>query len=242
MFGLRSVFVTGGSRGIGAAVVRALAPLCNVAFTYRSSRAEAEALEKELAPYGGVRAFFCDVADPASVGAAVDAAKARFGSMDGLVNCAGVSSKGLFQDVTDEEWRRVFSTNCDGAFYVTRALLPGMISAGRGSIVNVSSVWGVCGGAAEVAYSASKAALIGMTRALAKEVAPSGVTVNAVAPGAVDTDMMKCYTPAEIAEIEREIPLGRMASPAEIADAVVYLLGGRYVTGQVLTVDGGFTG
>ena len=238
---MSTVFVTGGSRGIGAAVVRALAQEHNVAFTYHSSEARARALEEELRDFGGVKAFFCDVSDPASVSAAERAVRERFGGADMLVNCAGVSSRGLLQDVTEEEWRRLFAVNCDGAFYVTKAFLPHMISKKKGSIVNVSSVWGVRGGAFEAAYSASKAALIGMTLALAKEVAPSGITVNALAPGAVATDMMKCYSPEELAALEEDIPLGRMATPEEIALAVRFLLTHGYITGQVLTVDGGFT-
>lgn len=239
---MSTAFVTGGSRGIGAAVVRALAPTCNVAFTYLNSEDAAKSLEEELKEYGGVKAFRCDVADPDSVRETAAAVRARFGAADMLVNCAGVSSRGLLQDVSDEEWRRIFAVNCDGAFFVTRALLPDMISRKRGSIVNVASVWGVAGGAAEAAYSASKAALIGLTKALAKEVAPCGITVNAVAPGAVDTDMMKCYSADEIAQVCADIPLGRMATPDEIASAVVFLLRHGYVTGQTLTVDGGFVG
>lgn len=238
---MSTVFVTGGSRGIGAAVVRALAQEHNVAFTYHSSEERARALEEELRGFGGVKAFFCDVSDPASVSAAERAVRERFGGADMLVNCAGVSSRGLLQDVTEEEWRRLFAVNCDGAFYVTKAFLPHMISKKKGSIVNVSSVWGVRGGAFEATYSASKAALIGMTLALAKEVAPSGITVNALAPGVVATDMMKCYSPEELAALEEDIPLGRMATPEEIALAVRFLLTHGYITGQVLTVDGGFT-
>lgn len=183
----------------------------------------------------------CDVASPSSVAEAAKQVRARFGGVDMLVNCAGVSLRGLFQDTTDEEWRRVFAVNSDGAFNVTREFLPAMIAKKRGSIVNVSSMWGVTGASCEVAYSASKAALIGMTRALAKEVAPSNIRVNAVAPGAVDTDMMKCYSPEELAAVTADIPLGRLAAPEEIARAVKFLLESEYITGQVLTVDGGFT-
>ncbi len=231
-----TAFVTGGSKGIGADVVRALAPRGNVAFTYNSSEESAFALERELASFGGVKAFRCDVRDPA-----VSAVRARFGSPDIVVNCAGVSLRKLFQDTSEEDWREMFSVNCDGAYRVTRAFLPDMLAKKRGAVVNVSSVWGSVGASFEVAYSASKAALEGLTRALAKEVALSGVRVNAVAPGAVDTDMMRVYSAEEIASVERDIPLGRLASPDEIAAAVLFLLDNGYVTGQTLTVDGGFT-
>lgn len=236
-----TAFVTGGSKGIGAAVVRALAPRGNVAFTYNSSEESAFALERELASFGGVKAFRCDVRDPASVEETASAVRARFGSPDIVVNCAGVSLRKLFQDTSEDDWREMFSVNCDGAYRVTRAFLPDMLAKKRGAVVNVSSVWGSVGASFEVAYSASKAALEGLTRALAKEIALSGVRVNAVAPGAVDTDMMRVYSAEEIASLERDIPLGRLASPDEIAAAVLFLLDNGYVTGQTLTVDGGFT-
>lgn len=238
---MATVFVTGGSRGIGAAVVRALAPRGNVAFTYNASEDAALALERELAAYGGVKAFRCDVRDARSVAETAAAVRARFGAPEAVVNCAGVSLKKLFQDTSEEDWREVFAVNCDGAYRVSRAFLPDMLTRKNGAIVNVSSVWGKSGASLEVAYSASKAALEGMTRALAKEVALSGVRVNAVAPGAVDTDMMKSYSAEEIALVEGDIPFGRLASPDEIAAAVLFLLDNGYITGQTLTVDGGFT-
>lgn len=237
---MTTALVTGGGKGIGAAIVRALAPRGNVAFTYNVSEESALALEKELASFGGVKAFRCDVRDARSVESVASEVRRRFGAPDVVVNCAGVSLKKLFQDTTEEEWRDVFAVNCDGAYRVTRAFLPDMIAKNRGVVVNVSSVWGSVGASCEVAYSASKAALEGMTRALAKEVAPSGVRVNAVAPGVVDTDMMKGYSAEDMALIEQDISLGRLASPEEIAAAAVFLIDNGYITGQTLTVDGGF--
>ena len=216
-------FVTGGSRGIGAAIVRALAKHGNVAFTRHTSEAAARALEAEF-PGGGVKAFECDVRDPEALRATAEAVRARFGAPSVVVNSAGIALRALFQDTTEEDWRDIFAVNFDAARRVTRLFLPDMISRRRG----------------EVAYSASKAALEGFTRALAKEVAPSGVRVNAVAPGVVDTDMMKGYSAEDAAAIADSLPLGRMATPDEIASAVDFLVTHEYITGQVLTVDGGF--
>lgn len=232
---MKTIFITGGSRGIGEAVVRAAATEYNVAFSFNKSADRAAALAKEL----GAFAVQADVSDSASVDAAVKKVEDRFGGIDLLVNNAGVSSSGLLQDVSDGEWRRIFAVNCDGTFYVTRAVLPYMIKKQRGAIVNVSSIWGRVGGSCEAAYSASKAAVIGLTKALAKEVAPSNITVNAVAPGAIDTDMMKVYSSEDVKALEYEIPLGRLGTPGEVASAVMFLLQNPYVTGQVLGIDGG---
>lgn len=237
----KTIFITGGSRGIGEAVARAAAGKYNVAFTYLKSEDRAKALESELSEkFGGVFAVKCDVADENSVLSAVAAVKARFKHIDILVNNAGVSKSGLLIDMLPEEWRALMAVNLDGAYLMTHAVLPDMLAAKRGAIVNVSSVWGIQGASCEVAYSASKAALIGFTKALAKEVAPMGVTVNAVAPGAIDTDMMKCYTAEETAALIAEhIPLGRLGSPAEVAAAILFLTEHPYITGQTLSVDGG---
>ena len=236
----KTILVTGGSRGIGEAVVRAAAGNYNVAFTYLHSEQRAKALEAELnSKFGGVAAIKCDVSSPQSVGEAVAEAKKRFKRIDILVNNAGMSKNGLLIDTTPNEWRALMSVNLDGAFYAIREVLPDMLSRGEGAIVNVSSVWGVQGGSYEVAYSASKAALIGLTKALAKEVAPMGIMVNAVAPGAIDTDMMKRYTRDEVtALIEEHIPAGRLGNPSEVAAAILFLAGQPYITGQVLGVDG----
>ncbi len=237
----KTIFITGGSRGIGEALVRAAAGKYNVAFTYCHNEMRAKEIESELdGKYGGILAIKCDVSSPSDVHTAVEAAKKRFKRVDILINNAGVSASGLLVDMTPEEWRSLMAVNLDGAFFAAREVLPDMLSRGGGAIVNVSSVWGVRGGACEVAYSASKAALIGMTKALAKEVAPMGVTVNAVAPGAIDTDMMKRYSPEEISALTDEhIPLGRLGKPSEVAEAILFLVEQPYVTGQILGVDGG---
>lgn len=235
----KTVLVTGGSRGIGAAIVKAATDKgYRVAFTYNVN--SKRAVEVEKASAGMAFAVQCDVSSPESVLKMTKEVKKRLGHIDMLVNNAGICKSQLFQDVTDEDWRKMFAVNVDGAFYVTRAVVEEMIFRQSGSIVNVSSMWGRVGASMEVAYSSSKAALIGMTKALAKELAPSHVTVNAVAPGAVDTDMMKGYTEEELSALCEEIPLGRLASPTEIASAVLYMLEAPYVTGQVLGVDGGY--
>lgn len=237
----KTIFITGGSRGIGEAVVRMAAGKYNVAFTYNTSKEKARCLQQELdSRYGGVLALECDVTNPKSVSAAIDAAKKRFGKIDILVNNAGVAMSGLLIDTSLDEFKRIFDVNVNGTFNVTKAVLPDMLSSGRGSIVNVSSVWGIKGASMEVAYSSSKAAIIGFTKALAKEVAPMGVLVNAVAPGAVDTDMMSVYTQSEIDELcENSIPLGRLASPAEIAKGIMYLAESGYCVGEVLSITAG---
>ncbi len=190
--------------------------------------------------FGGVLAIECDVTNPDSVSNAVETAKKRFGKIDILVNNAGVAKSGLLIDTSLDDFKRIFDVNVNGTFNVTKAVLPDMLSRGQGSIVNLSSVWGEKGASMEVAYSASKAAVIGFTKALAKEVAPMGVLVNAVAPGAVDTDMMSAYTPLEKDELCRDsIPLCRLATPSEIAKAILYLAESGYCVGSVLSITAG---
>lgn len=233
-----NVLVTGGGRGIGEAIVRTLANKYKVAFTYNQSEEKALSLEKELE--GRVKAFKCDVSSAEDVKRMANEVRSSFGKINMLVNNAGVSMTKLFQDLSDDDWRKVMGVNLDGTFFVTREFVPDMISAGFGRIVNVSSMWGISGASMETAYSASKAGVIGLTKALAQELAPSGITVNAVAPGAIDTDMMHEYSPDEISDFASTIPLGRLGTPDEVAHAVDYLLSASYVTSGILSIDGGF--
>lgn len=234
----KTIFITGGSRGIGEAIVREAAGKMNVAFTYFNSEERALLLQYELRDMG-VIAVKCDVRDKLSVAQAVNAVKERFGRVDILVNNAGVACDGLLIDLSDEQWKDCFDVNVNGTYNVTKAVLPDMLSDMRGSIVNMSSVWGVVGVSNEVAYSAAKAAIIGFTKALAKEVAPMGVRVNAIAPGAIDTDMMRAYNKDEIETLCREnIPLGRLGGADEIAKAVLFAAESSYMSGAVLSVDG----
>ena len=237
----KTIFITGGSRGIGEALVKKCAGSYNVAFTYNRSKERAQKLQNELnSVHGGVFAVFCDVSDAQSVSAAVSAVKKRFGRIDILVNDAGIAKSGLFIDTTIDDWHEMFSVNVDGVFNVTKAVLPDMLSHSNGSIVNVSSVWGVKGASMEVAYSATKSAVIGFTKALAKEVAPMGVRVNAVAPGAISTDMMKVYSDSDVQDLcDNSIPLSRLGAPDEVADAILYLANAEYVTGETLVISGG---
>lgn len=235
--------ITGGSRGIGAACVRAFAEDgYAVVFLYNRSRDKAEALVQTLRAEGrDVSAYQCDVADAAQVQAVIADILRTYRRIDALVNCAGIAHIGLFTDMTEAEWDHLFAVNVRSAFSVTKAVLPGMISRQTGAIVNVSSMWGEVGASYEVAYSATKAALIGMTKALAKEVGPSGVRVNCVTPGVIDTDMNASLTDVERAELADETPLGRIGEAAEVAKTILFLCAdsASFITGQVLGVSGG---
>jgi 3-oxoacyl-[acyl-carrier protein] reductase len=231
--------VTGGAGGIGSAISRELAALGYLpAITYLTSEDAAKALAAEL---GGV-ALRCDVTDAGSVKAAFAALEAGPGLPEVLINNAGRAWRGLLQDMTDADWREVASVALDGAFYCCREALPAMIRARRGCVVNVSSVWGEVGGSCEAAYSAAKAGLIGLTRALAKEVGPSGVRVNCVAPGCIETAMLAEFSAEDKAAMAEETPLGRIGTPEDVARAVAFLVSDRaaFITGQVLSVGGGF--
>ena len=230
------VVITGGSRGIGAEAVRTFRRRGDrVTFLYARSAEAAEALARET----GAEAIQCDVADPT----AVEETFAGLGDVDILICNAGIAHQGLVTDIGEAEWHRLFEVNVHGVYRCICAALPGMIRRQAGCIITVASMWGQVGASCEVCYSATKAALIGFTKALAQEVGPSGVRVNCVAPGVIDTDMNAALDEAALAALADETPLGRIGSPAEIARAVLFLAGDEasFITGQVLGVNGGFT-
>jgi len=239
----RIALITGGSRGIGAACVRLFARSgYAVVFIANRNTEKAHCLTDELQREGCDVSFrLCDLSDGAQTAAVVGDILRTYRRFDALVNCAGIAQIGLFTDMTDAEWDHLFAVNVRSVFSVTKAVLPGMISRQQGAVVNVSSMWGEVGASCEVAYSATKAAIIGMTKALAKEVGPSGVRVNCVTPGVIDTDMNAQLTDEDRAALSDETPLGRIGSPDEVAKAILFLCSGEasFITGQILGVSGG---
>ena len=234
----RVIWITGGSSGIGKAAVRKFAGAGDrVAFTFLHSEAAARALESET----GAFAIRADVSDSAQVNRARDAILNRFGKIDVLVCAAGVAGKGLLMDQTDEAYDRIMNTNLFGTFAAIRAVLPCMIERRGGSIVTVSSMWGETGGACEALYSASKAGIIGLTRAVAKEVGSAGIRVNCISPGVIDTPMNADLSPEDVDSLVEETPLGRIGMAEEVAEAICFLAGegAGFITGQVLPVNGG---
>ncbi len=236
---MKNVLITGGSRGIGKALVEAFSVAgYKVAFTYAESENEARLLAEKTS----ATALKADSRSEEEILNAVSEVRRLFGSIDVLINNAGISSFSLFGDITLDEWNETFAVNVGAAFLYSKAVLPDMISKKWGRIINISSIWGLVGSSCEVHYSASKAALIGLTRALAKELGPSNITVNAIAPGFIDTDMNKSLSDSDREAFFEDTPLGRPGNPTEIADAAVFLASDKaaYITGDVLNVSGGY--
>lgn len=236
--------ITGAGTGIGRACALALAKDgYSVLALYRHSRTGAQEVCAQIIAQGGdAHAFCCDVAKSEDVSRMAQEVLKTCRRVDALVHCAGIAQEGLITDMTDAQWQNMMGVHLDGAFYLSRAFLPGMISRRSGSVVFVSSMWGQVGASCEAAYSAAKAGVIGLTRALCKEVGPSGVRVNCVAPGCIDTAMMAAYDDDARAALCMETPLMRIGTPKECAGAVRFLCSeeASFITGQVLGVNGGF--
>ena len=237
--------VTGASRGIGAAVAERLSALgYDVAIVCKTNTEKANTVAMVCRRFG-VRAevFTADVSSEDAVQTLMNDVRSVFGrSPDVLINNAGIAAAGIFADVTNKDYDRLFDVNVRSVFLMCRAVYDSMVSEKWGRIVNISSMWGVTGASCEVLYSASKAAVIGLTKGLALELAPSGITVNAIAPGVIRTDMLSCYDEETLASLAEQTPVGRLGTAEDVADAVAYLVSDSsgFVTGQVIGVNGGY--
>lgn len=232
--------ITGASCGIGRQMARDFAAQgYGVAIGYLRHEQEALALQAELGP--SALAVRADLADAKAIAAMVQKVTAHFGNIDVLINNAGIASFGLLTEISEKDWLRLFDINVHGAYRCIREVLPKMISRGRGVILNISSIWGVTGASCEVCYSATKAALIGLTKALAKEVGPSGIRVNCIAPGVIETDMNAHLSAGDLSALAEETPLGRIGTPEDVSAAALFLAspGASFITGQVLGANGG---
>lgn len=238
----KTVLITGASRGIGEATALKFSTEYNVVVNYNKNKAAAEkVVEKIIADNGNAVAIKADVSDYEEVCNLIDSAKAHFGEIDCLINNAGISEFKLFQDISPADWRNIFTINVDGVFNTAKCLVPDMINKKSGVILNVSSIWGIVGASTEVHYSATKGAVIAMSKALAKELAPSGIRVNVVAPGPIQTDMNTlCKEDEEC--LLNEIPLHRMGTVEDISELLFFLASEKasFITGQVISPNGGF--
>ena len=230
---MMNILITGGSRGIGAAAVRLFAARGErVWFLYRQCHNLAQALSRET----GAAAICCDVAEEQ----AVQEAFSQLPPLDALICNAGIAHYGLLSQISPEDWRRLFAVNVDGIFHCVRAALPGMLQKQAGAIVTVSSMWGQVGASCEAGYSATKGAVIALSKALAQELGPSHIRVNCVAPGVIQTDMCANVAPEVMESLREQTPIERLGRPEDIAKAMAYLVDAEFVTGQVLPVNGGF--
>ena len=236
---MKTVLITGGSRGIGRETVRAFSKNgYNVAFTYKSSREEAETLANET----GALAIMADSSKEIDVISAVNKTVDAYGRIDCLVNNAAISSFSLFTDITLEDWNNMLGVNLTGAFLYSKYVIPDMLKRKTGRIINISSMWGLVGSSCEVHYSTAKAGLIGMTKALAKELGPSGITVNAIAPGVINTDMNATLSEDDREALINDTPLMRIGEPSDIAEAILFLADDKasFITGEVINISGGY--
>ena len=230
---MANVVITGGSRGIGKAAVELFSARGHrVWFLYEKNHAAAQAVAEKT----GATAICCDVAD----GQAVENAFAQIGDVDVLICNAGICYSGLMQDLQPQQWDRIFDVNVKGIYHCVNAAMPAFLRKHAGSIITVSSMWGQVGASCEAAYSATKGAVIALTKALAKELGPSGIRVNCVAPGVILTDMCANVDPQILAEMAQDSPAGRNGTPMDVAKAMEYLADAEFITGQILPVNGGY--
>ena len=236
------VVITGSSRGIGAEIVRTLAnENYKVILNYNNSKEQAEKIQQELLEQGKeIEIIKADVSKKEEAEKLIRFAINKFNKIDILVNNAGLSLEGLFTDVTEEMWKEIIDTNLNSVFYCTQQAIKYMIQKQQGCIINISSIWGETGASCEVAYSTTKAAINGMTKALAKEVGLSNIRVNAIAPGIIDTDMNKNLTTEELEQIKEQIPLNKIGKAIDIAKCVKWLIEDEYTTGQIISINGGW--
>lgn len=239
-----TVIVTGASRGIGKACALAFGKSgADVIVNYTRSKEKAEEVCEEISKLGGRALPFCaDVADRKAVDEMIAFAHSNFGRISTLVNNAGIAEQIMFCDITEEKWDRMFAVDVKGVYNCIQAALPDMIHNKSGRIINISSMWGITGASCEVHYSAAKAAVIGMTKALAKELGPSGITINAIAPGVISTEMNGNISEEIMTELKEETPLGRIGTPEDIAETAIFLASPKasFITGEVISVNGGF--
>lgn len=240
----KTVLITGGARGIGKAMSKAFAKEgYNVLVNFNKSENEAKELYTILNEKNfSVKLFKSDISNREDVENMVDYCIKEFGGLDVLVNNAGVSQDKLFTDITDEDWDNMMNINLKGSFYCSQVALKYMISEKKGNIINISSIWGISGASCEVHYSITKAGIIGMTKALAKEVGPSNIRVNSIAPGVINTDMLSGYNEEDIDALVEETPLMRLGTPEDIANCAIFLASDKsnFITGQVISPNGGF--
>lgn len=238
----KTVIVTGGSRGIGAGIVNMLAKEgYNVVLNYNKSEEIAKQMKEEFNSKGfNVEIFKADVSKREEAKKLVEFTLSKFGNIDVLINNAGISQTKLFTDINDSDWNNMINTNLNSVFFMSQEVLENMIHNKSGCIINISSIWGITGASCEVHYSVAKAGVNAMTKALAKELGPSNIRVNSIAPGIIDTDMNKYLSDKEIVEIEEEIPLCKIGKVEDISKCIKWLIEDEYTTGQVISINGGW--
>ena len=239
---MKTIIITGGARGIGKAIVYELAKSnYNIILNYNSSQKEAEQIEEELTKQGHkVDIYKADITKKEEVQKMIEYTIEKYKKVDVLINNAGISQIKTFAELTEEDWDKMIDTNLKSIFYTSKAVLSTMLHEQNGLILNISSIWGVIGASCEVHYSTAKAGMNGFTKALAKELGPSNIRVNAIAPGIIDTNMNANLSKEEVEQIKENIPLERIGKPEQIAKAVTWLIEDEYTTGQIISIDGGW--